>query len=101
MAAQGESIRYYVYVVELDKSKRKTEKPAVYVGQSAKTPPERFAQHKRGVRASRHVRDHGVRLRPRLYEKHNPLESRQDAEAKETWLAERLRKRGYTVYGGH
>ena len=56
---------YRVYVIELDDSLRKgTEKRAVYVGYSAKTPEERFAQHLRGERASRHVRDHGVRLRP-------------------------------------
>jgi hypothetical protein len=59
---------YSVYVIELDDSLRKgTTKPAVYVGQSAKSPEERFAQHLLGERASRYVRDHGVRLRPRLY----------------------------------
>ena len=37
---------YRVYVIELDDSLRKgTEKPAVYVRSSAKTPEERFAQH--------------------------------------------------------
>ena len=62
---------YRVYVIELDESLRQgTGKPAVYVGQSAKTPEERFEQHLRGERASRYVRDHGVRLRPRLY---NPI----------------------------
>ena len=34
---------YRVYVIELDESLRRVgEKPAVYVGQSAKTPEERF-----------------------------------------------------------
>ena len=51
---------YRVYVIELDESLRQgTGKPAVYVGQSAKTPEERFEQHLRRERASRYVRDHG------------------------------------------
>jgi hypothetical protein len=41
-----------VYVIELDDSRRKgTDKPAVYVGRSAKAPEERFEQHLRGQRA--------------------------------------------------
>ena len=93
---------YRVYVIELDESLRKgTEKPAVYVGYSAKTPEERFAQHLRGERASRHVRDHGVRLRPRLYRSYPAATSRPEAEALERHVADRLRRRGFTVYGGH
>jgi hypothetical protein len=99
--SEREATSFHVYVIELDDSKRKAEKPAVYVGQSVRTPETRFEQHKAGFRASRHVRDHGVRLRPRLYAKHNPLATREAAEAKEAWLAARLRSRGYTVYGGH
>jgi hypothetical protein len=93
---------YRVYVIELDDSLRKgTDKPAVYVGHSAKTPEERFAQHLRGERASRHVRDHGVRLRPRLYQAYPVATSRPEAEALERHVADRLRARGFTVYGGH
>lgn len=93
---------FRVYVIELDDSRRKgTQKPAVYVGQSAKSPEERFAQHLRGEKASRVVQDHGVRLRPRLYQSYAPVASRAEAEALEVRAADRLRKRGYTVYGGH
>lgn len=93
---------YRVYVIELDDSLRKgTEKRAVYVGYSAKTPEERFAQHLRGERASRHVRDHGVRLRPRLFQSYPVATSRSEAEALERHVADRLRRRGFTVYGGH
>ncbi len=93
---------YRVYVIELDDSLRNgTDKPAVYVGYSAKTPEERFAQHLRGERASRHVRDHGVRLRPRLYRSYPAATSRPEAEALERHLADRLRRRGFTVNGGH
>jgi hypothetical protein len=95
---------YYVYVIELDDAVGKrvrADKPAVYVGQSAVPPEERFDQHRRGYRSSRHVRRHGVRLRPRLYRNYNPLPDRDTALATETRLAERLRKRGFTVFGGH
>jgi predicted GIY-YIG superfamily endonuclease len=90
---------YSVYVVELDESKRKgTPNPAVYVGQTARTPEERLAQHLRHEKSSRHVRGHAVRLRPDLYEEHNPLATRAEAEAKEAWLADHLRAQGYEVY---
>ena len=93
---------YRVYVIELDDSLRKgTVKPAVYVGQLAKAPEERFAQHLRGERASRYVRDHGVRLRPRLYNAYQPVKTRAEAEALERRVGERLRRRGFTVYGAH
>ena len=93
---------YRVYVIELDDSRRKgTDKPAVYVGQSAKAPEERFEQHLRGQRAWRVVRDHGVRLRPRLYCSYPAAATRKEAEALERRLADRLRRRGSTVYGGH
>jgi hypothetical protein len=94
----------YVYVIELDDGVGKrvrADKPAVYVGQSAVVPEERFAQHRRGYRASRPVRNHGVRLRPRLYRNYNPLPDRDTALATEAHLADRLRKRGFTVFGGH
>jgi predicted GIY-YIG superfamily endonuclease len=94
--------RYRVYVIELDDSLRKgTDKPAVYVGYSVRSPEERFAQHLRGERASRHVRDHGVRLRPRLYRAYPAAASRPEAERLERHVADRLRRRGFTVYGGH
>jgi hypothetical protein len=84
-----------------DSLRKGTEKAAVYVGQSAKTPEERFAQHRRGERASRYVRDHGVRLKPRLYNAYDPVTTRAEAEALERHVADRLRRKGFTVYGGH
>jgi hypothetical protein len=92
---------YSVYVIELDESKRRgTPQPAVYVGQTAHTPEERLAKHLNHERSSRHVRGHAVRLRPDLYEEYNPLLTRAAAEAKEAWLADRLRSEGFDVYCG-
>ncbi|MBV8086631.1 MAG: GIY-YIG nuclease family protein [Chloroflexi bacterium] len=85
---------YYVYVIELDRG-------GVYVGQSALFPAERFAQHLNGYKAASVVRHHGVRLRPDLFERWNPIPSRAEAEAMEARLAARLRAHGYRVFGGH
>jgi hypothetical protein len=100
----GARRRYYVYVVELDDAvgpRRDPRYPSVYVGQSVAPPAERLRQHKDGYRASRYVRRHGKHLRPRLYRHFNPMPTRDQAVAMEQELARRLRKRGYTVYGGH
>jgi hypothetical protein len=101
---------YYVYVIELNKEVLNNKKfmsrnpdyaegkPCVYVGQSIHPPEVRFNQHLDGHKANRYARDYGVRLRPKIYEKLNPLFSRDEAESKEQWLTERLRKKGYAVW---
>ena len=101
---------YRVYVIELspdvlgkkrvadENAGRREDKPCVYVGQTARTPEERFAQHKSGKRSSRIVREYGVRLRPRLYRNVGPFATRAEAEAAESKLAEKLRGRGYVVW---
>jgi predicted GIY-YIG superfamily endonuclease len=98
-AKGGEELQYSVYVIELDDSKRRgSQREALYVGQTVRSPEERLAQHQNHERSSRHVRGHVVRLRPDLYVQYNPLPTRAAAEAKEEWLAERLRAEGYDVY---
>jgi hypothetical protein len=89
---------YYVYVIELAP---KAGSNAVYVGQSALFPAERFSQHLTGYKAATVVRRHGKRLRPELFERYNPIPTRADAEERERLLAERLAANGYRVYGGH
>jgi hypothetical protein len=89
---------YYVYVVELAKPAGKR---AVYVGQSALFPAERFSQHLTGYKAASVVRRFGSHLRPDLFQPFNPIPTRADAEAMEARLAERLSAQGYRVYGGH
>ena len=101
--------RYSIYVIELDpavlKHKRFAEanpdytgdKPCVYVGMTARTPEERFAQHKHGYKACTFVKRYGLRLRPRLYQSLNPL-TYKDACAMERERARRLRARGYAVW---
>jgi hypothetical protein len=95
---------YRVYVIELADSagpRRDPEHPNLYVGQTADTPEERFAEHRLGHRASRHVRKHGLRLRPDLYQTLPLLATREQAEILEARVADELRSRGYRVFGGH
>jgi hypothetical protein len=101
---------YRVYVIELrpevlerkrvaaENADRREGKPCVYVGQTARTPEERFAQHLAGKRSSRIVREFGVKLKPRLYRNWGPYETRAESEAAEKRLAEKLRGRGYAVW---
>jgi predicted GIY-YIG superfamily endonuclease len=95
---------YHVYVIELSDGagpRVSPQKPNVYVGQTVRDPQVRFAQHLTGVKASRVVRRFGVRLRPRLYRNYGPYRSRDEALEGERDLAARLRRRGFTVHGGH
>lgn len=93
-----------MYVIELADTagpRLHPDRPNLYVGQSADTPEERFDEHRRGHHASRHVRRHGVRLRPDLYEALPRLATREQAEVLELRVAEELRRRGHRVFGGH
>ena len=107
---------YSIYVIELDKSILKLNafrkenpdyvegKPCVYVGYTSKAPEERYRQHitgarnKRGPLYSRKVKKYGLRLKPRLYSSHNPIQTKQEAMDMEIEKARRLRKRGYGVW---
>jgi len=78
----------------------------LYVGQTAKTPQERFAQHKSGARSAKGlklssdiVRKYGRYLRPSLYQHIGPL-SRAEALEVEEGLALELRRKGYAVWWG-
>ena len=88
-----------VYVVFL-RNPRGDGKAGYYVGMTGLTPEQRFANHKAGHKAASVVRRFGERLVPVLYEHLNPMRYA-DALRMEGELAESLRKRGYTVFGGH
>jgi len=72
-------------------------KPCVYVGSTGTTPERRFAQHKRGYKANRYVRQYGRHLLPELYAPYNPMPYR-EAVAQEMFLAEELRHQGFGVW---
>ena len=103
-------ISYYVYVIELDPAvadlqKFRSKNPkyikgngCVYVGQSSRKPEIRFEQHKEGYKSNKYAKRFGLKLRPDLFEKYNPIPTRKDAEAIEAMVGKNLRERGIGVW---
>ena len=99
--------RFHVYVVELDEAARarapKSETgtgPCVYVGETGRTPAERFAVHKAGgMKAAAIVHRFGLRLLPELATR-GPFLTRAGAARGEKRVGDQLRRRGYVVFGG-
>lgn len=92
---------YWVYVIELDpEGLSDVGAGAVYVGETARTPELRFATHKTGgSKASKVVARRGLRLRPDLYPAEGPFATRAEALKFERRTGNRLRHRGYRVFG--
>ena len=103
-------MNYYVYVIKLDDSVKKSAKfrrynpkidlrlPCYYIGQSCHDPETRFWQHKEGYKSNKFAEEYGLGLCPGLYEEYNPIKNRKDAEKKEYELTERLRKKGHGIW---
>ena len=103
-------MKYYLYVIELDKQvgkliKFRKQSPkfllgnrCFYVGQSAKKPPIRFRQHKGGYKSNTYAKRFGMRLAPEFYEKYNPIPTRKDAEELEIYVTMKLRQERYGVW---
>lgn len=111
------AVVYTVYVIELarkvfteDRRFREANPQyngvleCLYVGQTSKTPQERFKQHKTSYRnakghklSSAIVEKYGRYLRPSLYQDIGPL-SRAEALEVERGLALELRRKGYAVW---
>lgn len=98
-----------VYVIELSKDVLNVKKfkdrnpdyingkPCVYVGMTGLSPEVRFEKHKAGIKSNVYAQKYGTHLLPDLYKNYNPM-TFDEAEAKEKWLAEDLRKKGYAVW---
>ncbi len=93
--------RFWVYVIELEATGLgEVGEGAVYVGETTKLPEERFATHKAGgIKAAKVVARRGMRLRLDLYPPEGPFETRAEALRFERRTGNRLRHRGYRVYG--
>lgn len=101
--------RYHVYVIQIRRrcaDCKRRRKPGmrccVYVGATSKTPEARLQQHLDPPPKFRKtvVTKCGGSLRPDLSPKRT-YKTWEDATRAEADLAERLRLRGYTVFGGH
>ena len=99
---------YRTYVINLhDPNLKDSGEGYVYVGQTSKSPEQRLQEHLTGAvstqgrnLASRVVKKHGVDLNRTLMTDRIYLTQKQALKA-ERRLAERLRKEGYVVEGGH
>lgn len=97
-----------VYVIELDSSAVKEPGLGVlYVGQTVRTPEERFKQHTTKAKSSKSRRLHssavakyGMQLRMDLAPR-KPFFDQESAKRAEAEWAEHLRSLGYVVKGGH
>jgi hypothetical protein len=96
-----------VYVIELDKTAvTNPGEGYVYVGETSRTPEERFKQHlngahnKHGRLYARVVKDHGVKLRPDLAP-HTKYFDQASAKRGEKEHFELLKSKGFNVKGGH
>jgi len=96
-----------VYVIELDKTAVSNPgKGYVYVGETSRTPEERFKQHREGARNkfgrlyAGVVKLHGVRLRPDLAPRKKYFDQA-SAKRGEKEHFELLKSRGFNVKGGH
>jgi hypothetical protein len=95
--------RYSIYVIELARAclREPCALAPVYVGQTAHTPEERFAQHRAGGRlAAGKPHRFGVRLRPDLTKGIGPFRTREEAETAEAAVAEALQRQGRRVFWG-
>ncbi|MEA2082482.1 MAG: hypothetical protein U9O97_07065 [Elusimicrobiota bacterium] len=92
-------IKQFDKVFDLNRA-RDLDKACVYVGMTGLKVSERFKNHKKGYKSSGWVHKYGIALMPALYEHLNPM-TYKEAVKMEVALAEDLRRRGYTVLGGH
>lgn len=106
----GDMSIWCLYVIELDDDvgpRDNPDFPWVYVGETILSPEARFVQHmtrarnNKGPLFSRVVGDHGLHLRPDLYEHEPPLYTKEDAKIAEALLGERLARTGYSIKGAH
>jgi predicted GIY-YIG superfamily endonuclease len=72
----------------------------VYVGQTGKERDQRFAEHKSGHKASKHVKKYGIALLPRVQDHLTGLEANEANEI-EADLADAFRSSGIWTEGGH
>ena len=99
-----------LYVIQLDTLVRKdskafrkknpnykADKHCLYVGTTALTPKERFAQHKAGIRSNRYAKKYGLKLMPELY-RDQPILTANNYVEEEKAYAEELRRQGHAVW---
>ena len=94
---------YTIYIVNLVDDPAPDLAPGkwVYVGETSKTPEERFDEHKNGIRDNKAAREHGRDLNYDLMKDIPQVRFKQDSKWLEAQTGEELRSRGYVVEGAH
>ena len=94
---------YTIYIVNLVDDPAPDLAPGkwVYVGETSKTPEERFDEHKNGTRDNKAAREYGRDLNYELMKDISQVRFRQDSKWLEADTGEKLRSRGYVVEGAH
>ena len=94
---------YTIYIVNLvdDSAPDPSLGKWVYVGETSKTPEERFDEHKNGIRDNKAARDHGRDLNYDLMKRIPQVRFKQDSKWLEAHAGEKLRDCGYKVEGAH
>ena len=94
---------YTIYIVNLVSESGSDPVPSkwVYVGETSKTPEERFDEHKNGIRDNKAARDHGRDLNYDLMKRIPQVRFKQDSKWLEAHAGEKLRDCGYVVEGAH
>jgi hypothetical protein len=94
---------YTIYIVNLvdDSEPDLALRKWVYVGETSKTPEERFDEHKNGIRDNKAARDHGRDLNYDLMKRIPQVRFKQDSKWLEAHAGEKLRDCGYKVEGAH
>jgi hypothetical protein len=94
---------YTIYIINLVDESGSDPAPDkwVYVGETSKTPEERFDEHKNGTRDNKDAREHGRDLNYDLMKDIPQVRFRQDSQWLEADTGEKLRSRGYVVEGAH
>jgi len=94
---------YTIYIINLVDESGSDPAPDkwVYVGETSKTPEERFDEHKNGTRDNKAAREHGRDLNYDLMKGIPQVRFRQDSKWLEADTGEKLRDGGYVVEGAH
>ena len=94
---------YTIYIINLVDESGSDPAPRkwVYVGETSKTPEERFDEHKNGIRDNKAAREHGRDLNYDLMKDIPQVRFKQDSKWLEAQTGEELRSRGYVVEGAH
>jgi len=92
---------YTIYIINLVDDSEPDLAPGkwVYVGETSKTPEERFDEHKNGIRDNKAAREHGRDLNYDLMKDIPQVRFKQDSKWLEAHIGEKLRDCGYKVEG--